>query len=722
MLLPELSAQTLPISPTLSPTQLDFGSVPVGTTSPPQTVTLSNNNRAGIDVVSITAGGNFSATNNCPATLSASSCNINLVFSPGTIGTQTGTLSVVVDTCPLQTGPSCPQTLTAALTGVGISINAANDTTSTAAGTPVIIDVLSNDDSAGQPPGVGLTLVSVTAPSHGNAAMNGNAITYTPSANFSGTDSFSYTITDSFNQTASATVTVTVNPPGLNAADDTATTTAGTPVTINVLANDTGTGLSITQVSTPSHGSASISGGAITYTPSAGFIGSDSFTYTMTDRFGQPASATVTVTVNPPGLSVADDTATTTAGTPVTINVLANDTGTGLSITQVSTPSHGNASISSGTITQVSRRPATGRAITQVNRRPAGAGGVITYTPNADFTGTDRFSYTVTDSFGQSASATVTVTVMPPALDAVDDTATTQARTSVTINVLANDIGTGLTIAQVGAPAHGSAVAGAGGTITYTPAQNFAGADAFTYTITDGISTDSATVRVTVIAPALDAVNDTITAQSRTPVAIPVLANDVGTGLTITQVSPPAHGAAVAGADGAITYTSAPNFAGADAFTYTITDGISTDTATVTVTVKRSKEDTQNLLEDTTDNPNAKAIGRTIGGLCFDQAASATFLRDCDTLINAASNSEPGVGLALEQITPEALGIAADASQTSVQNQMLSIRSRMASLRTGVMGINLEQLNIQHGGWTLSGRDLRYLLASLGGGGPTADV
>ncbi len=97
--------------------------------------------------------------------------------------------------------------------------------------------------------------------------------------------------------------------------NDTATTTAGSPVSINVLANDTGTELSITQASPPANGSAVISGGAITYTPSAGFAGTDSFSYTIRDSFGQSASATVTATVNPPGLNAVNDAASTAAGT-----------------------------------------------------------------------------------------------------------------------------------------------------------------------------------------------------------------------------------------------------------------------------------------------------------------------------------------------------------------------------------------------------------------------
>jgi len=104
------------------------------------------------------------------------------------------------------------------------------------------------------------------------------------------------------------------------------------------------------------------------------------------------------------------------------------------------------------------------------------------------------------------------------------------------------------------------------------------------------------------------------------PVSIPVLANDIGAGLIVTQVGAPSHGSAVAGSNGTITYTSASNFTGTDTFTYTITDGISTDTATVTVTVTRNKEDIQTLLEETTDNPNARPTIRTRGRLAAPSA------------------------------------------------------------------------------------------------------
>ncbi len=679
----ELRAQTL------SPTSVNFGNVPVGTTSAQQTVTFANNLEQTVEILGISAGGDFAATQNCLGQLRPGTCDIGVTFSPTANGLRTGTLSVVVDTCP----EGCTETLTASLSGVGITpINAEPDTTNTQAGQSVTIDVLNNDMPIG-----GLTIIQVSDPPNGSASINGNTVVYTPDPGFASppNDVFTYTVRDNFQQTATATVTVTVRPPGLNAADDAATTVAGTPVTIPVLANDAGTGLTVVQVGNPSNGTASVSGNAVVYVPNPSFAGTDSFSYTIRDSFGQTATATVRVTVTPSGLNAADDAATTAAGTPVTVLVLANDAGTGIAIASVGSPSNGTASVS---------------------------GNAVVYVPNPSFAGTDSFGYTIRDNFGQTATATVTVTVRPPGLSAADDAATTQAGQSAAIPVLVNDTGTGLTIVQVGNPSNGTASV-SGNAVVYVPNPNFAGTDSFSYTIRDSFGqTATATVRVKVVAPALDAVNDAAVARTRTPVVIPVLANDIGTRLVITQVGTPSHGSAVAGADGTITYTSTSNFTGTDVFTYTITDGISTDTATVTVTVTRNKEETQKLLEDTTDNPNAKTIGRTIGGLCFDRTASATFLRDCDTLIDAAIDGDPGVGSALEQITPVDLGAALDTSQTSIQTQMLSIRSRMASLRTGVMGIDLDRLNIQRGGWTLSGQDLRHLLASLGGGGPGADV
>ncbi|MBT3042365.1 MAG: autotransporter domain-containing protein [Candidatus Thiodiazotropha sp. (ex Codakia orbicularis)] len=172
-------------------------------------------------------------------------------------------------------------------------------------------------------------------------------------------------------------------------------------------------------------------------------------------------------------LQAVDDTASTSTNTSVTINVLANDTGTGLSVSSLGTASNGSV-VDNGD-------------------------GTLTYTPNADFVGVDSFTYTITD--GQSAPGTATVTIdvtaTAPITNATDDTAFTVTDLAVSINVLANDTGSGISVYSVGTPSNGTAVNNSNGTITYTPNSGFEGVDSFSYTIID-TSDVTATATVTV--------------------------------------------------------------------------------------------------------------------------------------------------------------------------------------------------------------------------------
>lgn len=169
----------------------------------------------------------------------------------------------------------------------------------------VVIDVLANDSD---PDGDTITIVSVTQPANGSVVNNGDSVIYTPNPGFAGTDTFTYTIQDSDGNTSTATVTVTVeqdtppidqnNPP--DAVDDRAVTNRNTPVTIDVLANDSdpdGDDLTITAVTQGEHGSVVNNGGDVTYTPDQGFRGTDTFTYTISDGNGGSDTATVTVVI-----------------------------------------------------------------------------------------------------------------------------------------------------------------------------------------------------------------------------------------------------------------------------------------------------------------------------------------------------------------------------------------------------------------------------------------
>jgi uncharacterized repeat protein (TIGR01451 family) len=366
------------------------------------------------------------------------------------------------------------------------------------------------------------------------------------------------------------------------AMDDSASTSEDTPVTVNVLANDSdadGDSLTVSAVTQPANGSVvNNNDGTVTYTPDTGFVGQDSFTYTLSDGKGGSDTATVTVTVteaaeNTPPVAV-DDSASTSEDTPVTITVLANDSdvdGDTLSVTAVVQPANGSV----------------------VNNND----GTVTYTPDTGFIGQDSFTYTASDGQGGSDTATVTVTVngVNTAPLAVDDTTNTNEDTPVMVNVVSNDSdvdGDSLTVSGVSDPAHGSVVNNNDGTVTYTPDTNWNGQDTFTYTISDGKGgTDTATVTVTVYEVNDDpvAADDSASANEDTSVTISVLANDSdvdGDSLTVSGVSDPAHGSVVINANGTVTYTPDTGFSGLDSFTYTISDGHEgTDTATVWVYV-----------------------------------------------------------------------------------------------------------------------------------------
>ncbi len=182
---------------------------------------------------------------------------------------------------------------------------ASNDSDATDKNVSTKTSVLSNDSDAD---GDSLSITSVTNPPHGAATINADGtVTYKPDLNFVGTDNYQYTISDGRGGTDTATGTIVVrdvlvnanNPP--NAVDDATGTTKGTSVTTNVLSNDNdadGDSLSIASVTNPSHGAATKnSGGTITYTPDAGFVGTDSYQYTISDGLATD-TATVTVAVS----------------------------------------------------------------------------------------------------------------------------------------------------------------------------------------------------------------------------------------------------------------------------------------------------------------------------------------------------------------------------------------------------------------------------------------
>jgi len=229
------------------------------------------------------------------------------------------------------------------------------------------------------------------------------------------------------------------------------------------------------------------------------------------------------------------------------------------------------------------------------------ATGEITYTPNPNFNGGDTFIYRVCDNDGACNTASVTVTVNP-VIDppvAVDDTAFTAEDSSEDIMVLINDYdvdGDLLTLITAG-PALSGTTTVIGNMVTYNPNANFSGTDTFTYTISDGIFTDAATVNINVIAindppVAFSDTYTTTTGITLTVVAASgVLSNDIdvdiGDTLTAIKISDPVSGTLTLNPDGSFIYIPNAGFSGIDIFTYRVEDAIMfpSNIATVTITV-----------------------------------------------------------------------------------------------------------------------------------------
>src|SRR6185437_6465394 len=123
-------------------------------------------------------------------------------------------------------------------------------------------------------------------------------------------------------------------------------------------------------------------------------------------------------------------------------------------------------------------------------------------------------------------------------------------------------------------------------TVTYTPDADYNGSDTYTYTVTSGGVTETATVNVT-IDPVADIVDDSDSTNEDTAVTTNVLANDSfeDAGAAVTSVTQGSHGSVVNNNDGTVTYTPNADYNGSDSYTYTVTSGGVTETATVNVTI-----------------------------------------------------------------------------------------------------------------------------------------
>jgi len=495
----------------------------------------------------------------------------------------------------------------------------------------------SDPDSLGYSSGVGTDTVTysiVSNPSNGSLSLNSSDnpnLTYTPTANYNGTDTFTYKANDGTVDSNTSTVTITVL-----AFDDAPVV----PDSSFVIDEDQVLYIAITATDVddedlftwavytdPSNGTAVIQDAnssataskTYKYTPNSNFFGADSFQYYAANQNSQISNyGKLSFTINSvnDGPTTEDATASTDEDTAVVINIHESTSDidstvpsslSGVEWIIVSQPSNGTlAWVNGGIITNPSSTFENG-------------GGVVTYTPTANWNGTDTFTYKANDGAddGNTATVTITVNAVNDAPVTSDQTASTNEDTAKAITLSATDVeDSSLTYSIVSNPSNGT-VSLSGTTATYTPTEDWNSAassndsDTFTYKANDG-TVDSNTSTVTI---AVAAVNDapiaynfsqstdednakTITLRETSPgsntgtnneggVYDPDIETDQDDDITFSLVSQPSNGTAtLASGDNDITYTPDANWNGTDTFTYKGNDGsLDSNTATVTVAV-----------------------------------------------------------------------------------------------------------------------------------------
>ncbi len=489
----------------------------------------------------------------------------------------------------------CQQTINKTITveDCNATPNAVNNNYTLLEDTPNSGNVITNDSD---PDGDALTVITtpVQNTSNGTLVLSANGtFTYTPFANFNGTDQFVYKLCDDGTPVKCDNATVILNVTAINdvpvVGNDNANTVEDLPVTIPILNNDFDVDgnidpASITVNSPPANqGTVVVNGnGTLTYQPATNFNGNVTpFTYTVCDD-GTPLpaiceTATVTIIVG----SVNDQP------------IAQNDSNSGNEDTNISGNVKTNDSDPDGNTLTVQTTP-----ISQPNNGTVtlSANGNYAYTPGANFNGTDNFIYEICD--GQSPQlcdqATVTLTINPindaPVLS--DDLASTSEDESITITILNNDNDidgnfnlSSLALSNLPPASEGTVTTNPNGSITFTPALNYNGAVApFNYTICDDGTPLPAICRTALVSITVSSENDTPVAMNDAATILEdnsatgnLLTNDQdteGDNLTLTSspITNPQNGTVSLLPNGDFTYTPNPNYNGNDAFIYEVCD------------------------------------------------------------------------------------------------------------------------------------------------------
>ncbi len=396
-------------------------------------------------------------------------------------------------------------------------------------------------------------------------------------------------------------------------------TLQGQPVTFNLTGSDVDTcGLTFAISVAPTKGSLSAPNSApgctvgspntdsasVTYTPSPASTGADQFTFTVSDGVNPPVSAVVSLTIGARPTANAGSVSTP-QDTPASVSLTGGD-------------------LETCDVTFAFAQPTNGTVSALVNNACAGTGpftdsASVTYTPDPGYNGPDSFTFTTNDGTATSAPATITLTVgtppdAPPTANPVTTSTPHVAKTITLSGSDADDCQLSF-LAPVVAPDHGTlgvvtdanCVAGSpntdSATVVYTPTAGYVGPDSFTYAVTDGTNPQSiATVSITVTNAAPIANGSSQTTPQGTPKTFDLTGTDaddcnltfaIATSPTKGTLNAPAAAACTPGSPNTdrapVTYTPTAGQTGADSFTFTVSDGVTTSApATVNITITPS--------------------------------------------------------------------------------------------------------------------------------------
>ncbi len=410
----------------------------------------------------------------------------------------------------------------------------------------------------------------VTTPRNGTLTGTAPNLTYLPAAGFSGADSFTFRVNDGTQDSTVATVSITITP-----VNDAPRAIAGTLITLEdttatvVLtgSDEDSNNLTFRVESGPSNGTLTGTPPNLNYSPAKNFNGSDQFTFRVNDGTLDSLLATISIAVsasNDVPVALAGNH-TTAEDTPLAIVIGGTDPeGANLSFTVVTGPTQGSL---------------------------AGTPPNVTYSPAANFNGSDSFTFMVNDGVSNSPPATVSLTVTPvnDVPVATPKSLTTPEDTAVEVVLAGTDKDlNNLTYSVMAAPLNG-VLTGTAPNLSYRPAANFTGSDQFTFRVNDGtVNSTAATVSISV-----SAVNDvpvalgtSLTTLEDIPVEVTLGGTDAeNSPLTLTIVYGPTKGT-LSGTAPNLTYSPTRNSNGSDSFTYRVNDGaLNSQPATVSLIV-----------------------------------------------------------------------------------------------------------------------------------------